>query len=283
MVITHTKNTSIAKAPEAISGVINKYTDHQSFVIGYSYPNKLIRPDSDIIHQHNKVFRTNKKSIIQYHSEPFRVDLNVSLPKLVIAQYHATLKEYHNCRIVRNPVDLYDIDFLPKYQDKVIRIGYSPSTIEPTSEWADKGYSETIPILNRIKELYKGKVELDIITGVPLEVCLDRKSMCNIFIDEVKTSSYHRSGLESMAMGIATICSTDNSVEEVLLRSSGAKNNPFINVYYYDLENKLIDLIESGLDDILDIGYKTRLWMEANWDPEIIANEYIKIYEKWRD
>lgn len=283
MVITHTKHTDIAKAPEAISSVINKYTNHQSFVIGYSYPNKLIRPDSDIVHQHNKVFVTNKKSIIQYHSEPFRVDLNTRLPKLVIAQYHATLKEYNDCRIVRNPVDLYDIDFFPKYQDKIIRIGYSPSTLEPTSKWADKGYSETIPILNRIKELYKDKVELDIITNVSLEVCLARKSMCNIFIDEVKTSSYHRSGLESMAMGIATICSTNKSVEEVLLRSSGAKNNPFINVYYYDLESKLIDLIESGLDDILDIGYKTRLWMETNWDPEIIANEYIKIYEKWLD
>lgn len=283
MVITHTKNTNIAKAPEAISSVINRYTDHRSFVVGYSYPNKLIRPDSNIVHQHNKVIETNKKSIIQYHSEPFRVDLDNDLPKMVIAQYHATLREYDKCRIVRNPIDIYDMDFFPKYQDKVIRIGYSPSTIEPTSIWADKGYSETIPILNKLKELYKDKIELDIITDVPLGECLQRKSMCNIFIDEVKTSSYHRSGLESMAMGIATVCSMDKSVEEVLLRSSGAKNNPFINVYYHDLESKLINLIESGLDDILDIGYKTRLWMETNWDPEVIANEYIKIYEKWLD
>ena len=283
MIVTHTKHTNIAEAPEAISEVINKYTEHKSYVVGYSYPGKLIIPNSDIVHQHNKRFHTTKKSIIQYHSEPFRVELNTDIPKLVIAQYHATLPEYRHCRVVRNPVDLFDVKYIPKYQNKVIRIGYSPSSTTPSSKWADKGYKETIPILNKIKKIYKDKVDIEVITGVPLEECLKRKSECNIFIDEVKTDSYHRSGLESMAMGITTICSVSKEVEEVLLRSSNAKINPFINTYHQNLELELINLIESGLNKIVDKGYESRLWMENHWDPETIANEYIKIYEKWLD
>jgi hypothetical protein len=283
MIIAHYKPTAIAKAPEAISDVINKYTDHSSYVVGYSYPKKLILPKTDIVHHHNKLIETDKKSVIQFHSEPFRGQLDAACPKLVIAQYHATLPEYRGCTIVRNPVDLYDLQFIPTYQSDVIRIGYSPSTLNPETIWADKGYVETVPILKELKKIYKDKIEIDIIIKVPLDECLKRKSLCNIFIDEVKTPSYHRSGLESMAMGMATICSIGTDVEKVLLSSSGADKNPFISVYAPELKDKLIELIESGLDNIMNIGYNTRLWMENYWDPAVIANEYIKIYEKWLD
>jgi hypothetical protein len=283
MIIAHYKPTAIAKAPEAISDVINKYTDHNSYVVGYSYPKKLILPKTDIVHHHNKLIDTDKKSVIQFHSEPFRGQLDAACPKLVIAQYHATLPEYRGCTIVRNPVDLYDLQFIPTYQSDVIRIGYSPSTLNPETIWADKGYVETVPILKELKKIYKDKIEIDIIIKVPLDECLKRKSLCNIFIDEVKTPSYHRSGLESMAMGMATICSIGADVEKVLLSSSGADKNPFISVYAPDLKDKLIELIESGLGNIMNIGYDTRLWMENYWDPAVIANEYTKIYEKWLD
>jgi hypothetical protein len=283
MIIAQYKPTAIAKAPEAISDVINKYTNHNSYVIGYSYPKKGIIPETDIVHQHNKLIDTDKKNIIQFHSEPFRVALDATCPKLVIAQYHATLQEYSNCKIVRNPIDLYDEIFFPQYQQDIIRIGYSPSTLKPGSDWADKGYVETVPILNELKEIYKDKIEIDIIIGVPLKECLERKALCNIFIDEVKTTSYHRSGLEAMAMGSATICSIGSSVNKVLLEASGADRNPFINVNCDELKNKLIELIESGLNNVLELGYESRLWMEKYWDPKTIANEYIKIYEKWLD
>lgn len=283
MIIAHYKPTAIAKAPEAISDVINKYTDHNSYVVGYSYPKKLILPKTDIVHHHNKLIETDKKSVIQFHSEPFRGQLDAPYPKLVIAQYHATLPEYRGCTIVRNPVDLYDLQFIPTYQSDVIRIGYSPSTLNPETIWADKGYVETVPILKELKKIYKDKIEIDIIIKVPLDECLKRKSLCNIFIDEVKTPSYHRSGLESMAMGMATICSIGSDVEKVLLSSSGSNKNPFISVYADGLKDKLIELIESGLDNILDIGYETRVWMEEYWDPAVIADEYVKIYKKWLD
>jgi|694.fasta_scaffold128945_3 hypothetical protein len=281
MIIAHFKETPIAHAPEAISDVINKYTDHKSYVFGYGYPNKKLIPKTDILHLHNKDRNYNfNKKVIQYHSEPFRVTLDVKTKKLVIAQYHATLPEYNNCTVVRNPIDIYDVKFLPKYQNKKIRIGYSPSTVRPLSIWADKGYTETYPILQKIKSKYGNSVEIDIIVNVSLDECLKRKSLCNIFIDEVKTISYHRSGLESLSMGIPTICSIGPSVEKLLLNSSGAPNSPFINVNHNQLEKKLIELINLGVGNLLEIGYNNRLWMEKYWSPDTIANEYIEIYKK---
>ena len=280
MIIAHFKSTQIANAPEAISDIINKYTEHKSYVVGYGYQNKKIIPKTDIIHQHNVNQINFKNKIIQYHSEPFRVDLKNNLTKLVIAQYHATLPEYGNCTIVRNPIDLYDEIFIPKYQNKKIKIGYSPSTLAPQSKWADKGYIETVPILQNIKNKYGNLVDIDIITKTSLSDCLIRKSLCNIFIDEVKTISYHRSGLESLAMGIPTICSIGKSVEKILLQESGAPYNPFINVNHLQLEDKLISLIEMGINNLLEMGYQNRLWMEKYWSPSIIANEYIEIYKK---
>lgn len=280
MIIAHYKQTPIARAPEAISDIINKYSEHSSFVFGHGYPKTNDFKKSDIVHQHNLDVIDHGKKILQYHSEPFRVHLNVKIKKLVIAQYHATLPEYRGCEIVRNPIDLYDEIFLPKYQSSKIKIGYSPSTLNPSSSWADKGYSETIPILNSIKNRFGNLIDLDIITGVSLEECLARKSVCNIFIDEVKTVSYHRSGLESLGMGIATICSIGPEVEKVLLNSSNSQTNPFINVSISNLENKLVELIDSGIYSILEKGYNSRLWMEKHWNPKTIADEYINIYKK---
>lgn len=278
MVIGHFKRTPIAYAPEAVANVINKYTEHRAYVFGIP-PFGGIQPNTTIYHQHNIDAVPYHPKLIQYHSEPFRVDLNVNIPQLVIAQYQATLPEYKNCIIVRNPVDLFELKFLPKYNCDKIRIGYSPSTVNKTSEWADKGYVETIPILKKLKREYKDLIDIDVIINTPFEECLYRKSLCNVFIDEVKTASYHRSGLESLAMGQLTICSVSPEVEVVMLEASGANALPFVNVHHTYLYETLVGIIEQGMDSILARGFASRRWMEKYWSPSTIAEEYVQIYE----
>ena len=281
MLIAHYKQTPIAQAPEAISEIINRYTDHNSYVFGYSYPDKSVDCSSSLVHSHNRIFDSTFPSIILYHSEPFRVQLDTYARKTVIAQYHATLKEYSDCLVVRNPIDIYNEMFLPLYTDKgPIRIAYSPSTLKPESKWADKGYKETVPILLRLKEEYKDKLEIDIIVDVSLEECLKRKSQCHIFIDEVKTPSYHRSGLEALAMGKVVICSLGPLVKKTLLAHSRAPSSPYDSVDIDNLESYISELIQLGTSKLIAKGLKNRLWMEKYWNPIAIASEYIDIYEK---
>jgi hypothetical protein len=280
VIIAHFKRTPVAFAPEAICEVINKYTSHHAYVFGFGSQRKIM-PTTDVVHNHNKLGpRCTGLNLIQYHSEPFRVDWNVSIPRLVIAQWPALFDEYFNSRIVRNPIDLFDEIYLPKFYDKSIVIGYSPSINTKKSLWHDKGYEQTLDVLKNIQKRFGEKVSIQVIHGVPLSECLLRKSRCNIFIDEVITDSYHRSGLESLGMGVATICSIGSEIEKILLTASNAQSHPFINVRIGELENKLIEMIDAGLDHILNLGETSRNWMVEYWNPYVIAYEYISIYKE---
>lgn len=281
--VYHYSATPIAKAPVELASAINKFSkNYRCSMIGHGAANPESVPAYDILHAHNLLPSVNrgKKTILQYHSEPFQVDLKSRVDKrLVISQYHATLPEYSDCKIIRNVIDFTTAQYTPKSISNVVRIGFSPSRATKLGKWHDKGYAVTVGVLNKIKKIYGRDVEIDIITGVPLEQCIARKSNCNIIIDECVTTSYHRSGLEGLALGKMTICSLSPEVEKVLLTSSGATDSPFINVWSNDLEIELCKIIDSGIESILSKGDASRAWMNRHWHPQTIVGEFTKIYD----
>jgi len=278
MRILQYKRSKLAFAPDEIARVINKYTDHQSFISGNE--ENFTKEKTDFIHFHNG-FKSlcGIKSCIQYHSEPKKVKLDFPGRKLVISQYHATLEEYKDCTIVRNPIDFEkDIYEYVRIDDK-IRIGYSPSTKTKDSEWADKGYEQTKEILEKLKEQYK--ISYDIIHNTTLLDCILRKSRCNIIIDECITTSFHRSALEGLALGKYTICSYGKEVADVIKKVTNQKLIPFENVWIDGLYEYLERLIKDyDMKTIVDRGMRNREWMYRYWHPKTIANEYIRIYEE---
>jgi hypothetical protein len=215
-----------------------------------------------------------------YHSEPALVDLNVPTKnKMVIAQYHATLDEFSDCTIVRNVIDFNQPLYNPIYGFNEIRIGYSPSRKTKMGKWHDKGYNETLSVLTKTQNMYPNVI-IDVITDVSLEECLMRKNQCNVIIDECVTGSYHRSGLEGLALGKFTICYLSQGVQKVIKRSSGSSKIPFSNVHISHLEKELITIIKKGVSYIESIGEENRKWMERNWHPSTIVNEYVNFYEQ---
>lgn len=280
--VYHYRATSIANAPSELAKAINKFNSrYRCHVIGHQ-PTTGFPSRCDILHAHN-IFPSKKisnRNIIQYHSEPWQVDLvSPASAKLVIAQYHATLKEYSSCKIVRNVIDFTTPQYNLKKINDVIRIGFSPSRKQKMGQWHDKGYSETCRILSNIKRKYGNLVEIDIISGVSLDECIRRKSNCNILIDECVTASYHRSGLEGLALGKMTICSLSPLVEKIFLNSSGTKTSPFINIWIKDLELELCKIIDCGVDFVIESGEQNREWMEQYWHPQHVVADYIKIYD----
>lgn len=280
MRILHIKTTPIANAPDALSDAINKYTEHYSIV---QTPLDKVDGKFDVILFHNKFFSTKgfNKELIMYHSEPFMVDLKVPehVTKMVIAQYHANLFEFKDCNVVRNIIDFKTDIYNPKEINK-IKIGYSPSNKGSFGAWHNKGYEQTKKILEELKAEYKDKIEYDIITDVPLEECLRRKSECNIIIDEVVTGSYHRSGLEGLALGKLTICNLSPGVQNILMNATGSETIPFYPANIDNLKIRLRNLIEDdGVYTINNIGDENRKWMEQYWSPEKIINEFLKLME----
>lgn len=274
MKILHIKKSNIAQAPDELSKAIEKYTNHISSVSGKE-------EEADVLHFHNKYKKTDHPhQCIQYHSEPFRVDLDVPLKnKLVIAQYHATLEEYSDCRVVRNIIDYNQDTYALNWVDDKIKVGYSPSIKTNPNYWYNKGYISTQKILHRLKVNFPNQFDYDIIHGVPLDECLERKRKCNIIIDECVTTSYHRSALEGLALGKMTICSIGPEVEKVFIDAAGTDFHPLYNVQIENLYFFLVDVIEKGVGWVLNMGSISRDWMENYWNPEDIVNEFMSIYE----
>lgn len=263
MKILHYKKTKIADAPDELAKAIRRYTKHEAFVSDNP------ACDCDIIHFHNHYFRTDKRCLIQYHSEPFRVDRTFKGTSLVLDQYHSTLKEYAHCLPVRNVINYedYEINYI---KDK-IKIGYSPSVTRNVNQYYDKGYAQTVSIIKKMG------VEYDIITGVSLEECINRKTECNIIIDECVTNSFHRSGLEGLGLGKLTICSLGDRVIDNIKKYSSIV--PFHNIWINELEEGLKNIINEGINYIIYQGFKSRQWMEMYWSPKDIVKEYINIYK----
>ena len=313
--VCHVKMTNIAYAPDFLVKCINKYgTRYNAFLIGPDglgadeswgpRPTEtLVDPDVPvtylsgilnfeqldkvdytkyhIVHYHNKhsnVF--NGPKLIQYHSEGYITYLDFPGYRTVISQFQALLPEYKGCGIVRNIIDLYSDPYDKPYYPEKIRIGFSPSILKSLNgSHADKGAPRTLEILNKLKQRYP-EIEIDIITKQTIPNCMNRKNKCNILIDECVTSSYHRSGLEALALGKVTICSVSNEVSDLMKKVTGSPKVPFENIWIAQLEKGLEELICQGAGAINEMGKENKEWFEKYWNPKDIVREFEDIYDK---
>ncbi len=97
------------------------------------------------------------------------------------------------------------------------------------------------------------------------------KRRSHIVIDECVTGSYHRNSLEGLACGAVVINGIGilPEVENVLRFCAGEQSeNPFVPATLENLENVLIELIESGRENLIEKGKANRRWIEQNWDFE---------------
>jgi len=269
------KETKIAEAPDELTKAINKYSTKYTAQVGGDMGEA---EKCDIIHFHNKYKKTDRPAIIQYHSEPQRVDLTPPCKRYVINQYHATLPEYKDCGIVRNVIDFNQDMYKFKPISDKLRVGFSPSHQHQGMEWHNKGVQSTVPVLKELKQKYPDKFDYDLIMNVSLSECIRRKSNCNIIIDELATPSFHRSGLEGLALGKVTLCSLSDEIHNL------AGKPPFcdptlITGGLRQYLTHILDDYDNMIDIINDMGFSNRLWMKDNWSPEIIVQEFESIYD----
>lgn len=303
--VCHYRWSSIALAPDEIVKAINTYSDKYISVlyIGKNEENvttmdrALIDPNVpviynedvsaerfdgfDLVHCHNLTPDVNVPCIAQFHSPPGTpMNLAFKGTKLVIAQYHATLPIYNGFNVVRNIIDYNDDMYATNYNINKIKIGYSPS-VKSQGGYTTKGYEETVRILETLKRNYP-EMDYDVIFGVPLNECIQRKSQCNILIDECVTDSYHRCTLESMALGKMTICSISKDVMAIVHRKTNNVDIPVENIWVHRLEKFLEEIIRNNQrDEVIHKGKLCRQWMETYWNPkDIIEQDFEPIYDK---
>lgn len=305
MNIIHIKFTNLANAPDDLNSNIKQYAikyPNSNITTSLIYEpnpqesyNKVVRSlhlgKLNILHFHNlsynidpRLYEVYKiKQIIQYHSEPIGNKAMLSSPirnKFVIAQYHMTLLEYQNCKVVRNLIDLTRPAYSYEYsiKDDVIRVGFSPSVLDRRNHYYDKGAQETYNIFQMLKQKYPTKFDFDLIHNVEYNECLMRKAKCDIIIDECKTGSYHRSGLEGLALGKVTICKLSDELVNKFKDVYGYEI-PFINIDITKLMSTLETLINIPKKELFEKGKSNKEWFIKNWSEEKVVEEFLEAYQ----
>lgn len=288
IIIIFYKHTRLADAPDELFKLLNKMNTKYKFIFiqkNISLLKKTINDNKSskiIVHFHNKlvpISGLNIKKIIHYHSEPSNTRPHLvndkDLCKLVLNQYHCTLKEYKSCDyIVRNYFsDPYN-DII--FNDK-IKVGFYPSSTGRVNKYADKGYSETKNIFNKLVKKFPNVI-FEIQTKIPYKKCIESKRDCHIIIDECKTGSFHKSTLEGLSLGSIVIVNINNKIIDVHKK---LYNNtlPIINSNINDLENNIEILLNKGKHYLEEQALISREKYLSYWNDKSVSDEYFKIYE----
>lgn len=309
MKILHLSDTTLSGAPYRLSKTYNKYSGHESRhivwhpvvhtrvfqcdMIGSEMSKAQIKKWfewADVIHYHNRWKRQEifthhklkppkKPSLIQIHSpresEDFSEEVESGISIAVIAQYHT--RQWPEKRfIVPNVVDIYDE--LHKPVDKPFRnipvVSYSPSNAICRG-WDDKSYGIVSPVMRRLS--IGNEAIYQRIVNMPHADCLRLKQTADIGIDEVSTGSYHMSSLEYLSMGVACIGRLDEQCERVIKDLTGADWLPWIMSSPAKFKFDITSLVRGR--QYIEIGQKSREWMEKYWNPKDICDFYTQLYE----
>jgi hypothetical protein len=284
-VIIHYKLTGLANAPDELLKSQLKFGKYKYCLVDSSLKIRYIltryKLRKVIIHCHNVCCDIPPlegiKFIIQYHSEPSdKVDLSppAYYKKLVLNQYHCLLNEYEDAHPVRNI--LYLPDFKKCFHEK-IKIVYFPSTIERHNQYYDKGYNQTVPILNRLANKYDINVEVGHLLSY--EECIKQKKDAHIIIDECVTGSFHKTTLEALEMQAIPVVWISNALINKHIQLY-KRPLPVMNTTISNLETSLISLIKIGKPALEDIAIKLNKKFLEYWTPEIVVNEFDNIYSE---
>lgn len=149
------------------------------------------------------------------------------------------------------------------------RVAFAPSTWRKAPN--DKGAKFVRDAL--------AHVDLDVISGVQFDECMERKSRAWVGIDEVATPMYHKSGLEFLSLGVACVERIGEEAEAQLKDVTGASSVPFVRATSETLAS-VVDALLADERAAREIGEASRRWMWRHYHPSTIVKRYVEFYER---
>ena len=169
------------------------------------------------------------------------------------------------------PLDLKSI----KYDENIIR--EKIIIFHGLNREEFKGTKYIREAMENIKKKYPNKVEIIIDGKMPLEKYKEVIAKTNILIDQCRSYGYGMNALYGMAMGKLVFSGNEPENE----KEFGEKNIPVVNITpnVEDIEKKLEYYILNP-ELIINEGKRAREFVEKFHDSEIIAKQYLKLFEK---
>jgi hypothetical protein len=317
--VVHFSSTNLAGAPMNIVRALREWTDVDARLVNLHpnpcYGDDLVHSASpeaaleaaraaDIIHLHNVTGLDPKEYdpinldelagkgvpiVRHFHSSPGFLARKAGIavdaltrwagPSLVIGQFQE--RYYPNAYVVRNPVCVDGpAEHCSRQGETRVLYAVSPGYRDRDAwwdRWNTKGFPETRDLLLGLARRHKNTT-VSVLVGVAYSELMRAKADADIVVDELVTGSYHLSGLEGLALGKPTLSYTDNRCEQVLRLVSGSSCNPFLSVPLEDAESILSALIRSP-EACRDIGRHSAEWFASHWSPQVIASEFLHVYE----
>lgn len=172
----------------------------------------------------------------------------------------------------------YDLDWLrTKYrrphEGRRIRIGHAPTNREAKNSRAIMAALEVVAA--------KHDIEVDLIEMVRWVVCLSRKGLCDIFIDQV-TLGYGNNAVEAWAMGIPVVSGWDEPADRAaFVEQTGIDGDamPMHEATAVNLAARIEQLVVSR-ELREDVGRRGRMFAEAYHDERQVVDRLKVIYRE---
>lgn len=160
----------------------------------------------------------------------------------------------------------FDFSSLPQRKisgSESVVIGHAPTNRKA------KGSDFIISVLKEL-QAENPQVIINLIEGMPYKKALEKKSECDIFIDQIGNLGYGINSIESMGMGIATCSCLAQGFKEAF------PDNPFVEINKENLKQKLQMLINNkNLRE--SIGNKSMEWVREFHDSVQVVKKIHRI------
>ena len=121
-----------------------------------------------------------------------------------------------------------------------------------------------------------GEVYFDLIENVSHDTALERKSKCDIFIDQVGNKGgwgYGMNSVEALSMGICTLTEMNDEYNSFI------PDHPFIHVTKDTIYQTIQSLIANP-ERLLKYKYKAKEWVDKTHNIKIVADELYNHYQQ---
>jgi len=178
----------------------------------------------------------------------------------------------HGSEVLPLAIDIHKFQFspLPEIKNNVFRIMHAPT------HRANKGTDYILDALDRLKT--EGfQIEVDLVENILHDSLLEQYKKCHLFIDQIMGGWYGTATIEAMAIGRPVIVCLR---EEYFQYIDYGKKIPAIHADPENIYDTIKATLESGFDKLLDIGLKSRAFVEEVHALSRVTEKLISIYNK---
>ena len=243
------------------------------FIFDKYYPNRRKVCPAYVAKAHKNLTESNNELLFRTFIGEIKGIIPITIGYYEAYQSYINEYKYKLYPVIPLPFNVDGLLYNNEIKEKIV-------IMHGVNRYYEKGSDYIIPAMERIKQDYPDKVELKIVTRVPLKEYLSIMQESNIVIDQAYADSAGMNAVEALAMGKVVLGGNEPGNAESL----GLSHYPVIDIipnvdYIYNVLKSLI------LDSkkIKTISLESRRVACLLYDCKKVALKYIELFDSERN